>query len=73
MHLTPKRLEAPGNREVWSGREGAGFFLEMGVGGGMGYETVRGWDRRGRKSGLKKDFKIIKHKTTNFNNQKIAS
>jgi hypothetical protein len=49
MHLTLKRLEAPGNLEVWWGGD---ILVETGQEGGMGCGTVGGWTRRGRKSGV---------------------
>jgi len=55
MHLTLKRLEAPGSLEVWWGGWDGDILVEMrvgGWGGGMGYGTVRGWTRRGIKSGV---------------------
>jgi hypothetical protein len=56
VHLTLKRLEATGSREVWwSGVGWWGYPLGDGcVRGGMGCGTVRGWNRRGIKSGLLK-------------------
>jgi hypothetical protein len=53
MHLTLKRLEASGSREVlvgW-GVGGGDILVEIG-GGGMGCGTVNGWTQRGIKSGL---------------------
>jgi hypothetical protein len=52
MHLTLKRLEAPGSLEVrWGGSVGVwNIHMETGVwGGGMGYGTARGWTGRGDK------------------------
>jgi len=51
MHLTLKRLEAPGSLEVWWGGD---LLLETGSGqgGGMGCGTVRGWTGSGIKSGV---------------------
>ena len=53
MHMTLKRLEAPGSGEVWwnSGGGVRAILLETGsggeAGGGMGERIVRGWTRRG--------------------------
>ena len=51
MHLTLKRLEAPGSLEIWwRGGGGGDILLETGGwGGGMGWGTVRGWAGRGIK------------------------
>jgi len=51
MHLTLKRLEAPGSLEVWWGGWGGDIIVESGdgAGGGMGCGTVGGWTRRGIK------------------------
>ena len=55
MYLSLKKLEAPGSlRSGGMGAEGWGHPQgEGGQGGGdMGCETVRGWTRRGIKSGM---------------------
>jgi hypothetical protein len=45
MHLTLKRLDAPGSSKVkWGGGGGEDILVEtVGQGGGMGCGTVRGW------------------------------
>jgi hypothetical protein len=57
MHLTLKRLEAPGSLEVrWGGRwvvgGGDNPCGDGGQGGDMGCETIGGWTGRGIKSGV---------------------
>jgi hypothetical protein len=54
MHLTLKRLEAPGSLEVWwVGVGGRDILVVTEVwGGGMGCGTVRGWTGKGIKPGV---------------------
>jgi hypothetical protein len=54
MHLTLKRLKAPGSLEVWWGGGEIGDILVETGGwrGGMGCGTIREWTRRGIKSGV---------------------
>jgi hypothetical protein len=53
MHLTLKRLEAPGSLEVLWGRRGWGHpHGDRGQGRGMGCGTVRGWIEKAIKSGV---------------------
>jgi hypothetical protein len=58
MHLTLKRLEAPGSGEVWCLGLGAGAgILREARGGDMGCGTVRGQTGRRIKSHLYKKIK----------------
>jgi hypothetical protein len=44
MHLTLKRLKAPGSLEVrWGGSWGHSYRDRMGCGRGVGCEAVGGW------------------------------
>jgi hypothetical protein len=64
MHLTIKRLEAPGSEEVWSGG-GWGWGHPLGDReGGLDYKTVRGWIWMGINMQYIKDlnFKNAKNK-----------
>jgi hypothetical protein len=52
VHLTPKRLEAPGSGEVWWSRGcSRRTLLEKGE-RGMGCRRIRGWTGKGIKSGV---------------------
>jgi hypothetical protein len=67
MHLTLKRLEAPGSLGVWLGGGGSGRWWghahgDRAQGRGMGSGTVRGCTARGIQSGVLKKKKKKKKK-----------